>query len=300
MNDINTKQNEERILKYLFAQRYLYSKAKEKFNISFIVSIIILILGLIPSFSDTIFMAFITAIGIILSFVMQLINNNKRKLAVDFQEYVDRYLFGFKIDKKNITNLNKLEEISNELIISNANEYRKEIDPRNRHGVYNWYTDVSLLPLNVARVVCQNENVRWENRQRGLYSNIIIVVILAIMLIFGVKIYIFKEKWYNIFCVFPIIFEFFKVLLANHNVIKSINNAQENINDLYLNIEEKKNKYSKRKFKDESLNIQQCIKDYRLNNISIPDFIYKKMKEKEQIKSTEFITLRVQNILNNL
>lgn len=100
MNDINTKQNEERILKYLFAQRYLYSKAKEKFNISFIVSIIILILGLIPSFSDTIFMAFITVIGIILSFVMQLINNNKRKLAVDFQEYVDRYLFGFKIDKK--------------------------------------------------------------------------------------------------------------------------------------------------------------------------------------------------------
>ncbi len=299
MNDINTKQNEERILKYLFAQRYLYSKAKEKFNISFIVSIIILILGLIPSFSDTIFMVFITAIGIILSFVMQLINNNKRKLAVDFQEYVDRYLFGFKIDKKNITNLNKLEEISNELIISNANEYRKEIDPSNRHGVYNWYTDVSLLPLDVARVVCQNENVRWENRQRGLYSNIIIVVILVTMLIFGIKIYIFKEKWYNIFCIFPIIFEFFKVLLANHNVIKSIKNAQEAINDLYLNIEEKKNKYSKRKFKDESLNIQQCIKGYRLNNISIPDFIYKKMKEKEQIKSTEFITLRVQNILNN-
>lgn len=300
MNNINNKQNEEKILKYLFTQRYLYSKAKGKFNISFIASIGILILGLIPSFADTFFMVFATVIAMILSFIMELINNNKRKLAVDFQEYIDRYLFEFKIDKRTIANLNRLEEISNEIVIENNEEYQKQIDPSNEKGVYNWYTDVSLLPLDVARIVCQNENVRWENRQRGLYSNIILILILAIILIFGIKIYIFKEKWYNIFYIFPIIFEFFKVLWSNHNVIKSINNAQETINDLYLNIEERKNKYSKRKFKDESLNIQECIKEYRLNNISIPDFIYKRMKKKEQIKSTEFITLRIENILNNL
>ena len=46
--------------------------------------------------------------------------------------------------------------------------------------------------------------------------------------------------------------------------------------------------------------VNYSLPKYRLNNISIPDFIYKKMKVKEQKKSNDFIKMKVDEILNNI
>lgn len=50
----------------------------------------------------------------------------------------------------------------------------------------------------------------------------------------------------------------------------------------------------------QSLVVQETIREYRLNNISVPEFIYKRMKVKEQHKSTDFISLKITEILNNI
>lgn len=302
MNKINEKQNQEKILKYLVAQRFLYSTSKKKYSLSFILGIVISIMGLIPYITQKyeMYLVVISSINLVFSFIMNNISKNKRNLAVDFQEYIDRSLFEFKIDKNTIKNLNKLDNIANDIIIDNREYYNKQIDPNNNHGVYNWYSDVSPLKLDIARIVCQNENIRWENRQRGLYSKIILGIITCIAVVYGIKIFILNQSIINFCCVFPLIFEFAKVLYENIKVIKSIGKAEEIIGDLYIDIEQKKDKYSNRKFKEKSLDIQKCINEYRQNNIAIPDFIYNKMKAKEQRKSTEFTTAKIENILNSI
>ena len=302
MNNINQKQNEEKILKYLFVQRVLYAKSKEIGNITLFISIFFYSIGVIPYFSENFKneTLVITTLGIISVLIMKSLNKNKKEKAVDYQEYVDRTLFEFKIDKKIIPSLNKLEDEANEIILKNREKYQKSIDPNYKYRVYNWYTDVSNLPLDISRVVCQNENIRWENRQRQLYSKVIIGVVLVLLCISCSKVYKYNEPLVNLLYVVPIVLEFWEMLKENKAVIKAIGEAQNIISDLYLNIENKKQRYNKKKFKDESITVQENIRKYRLNNISIPEFLYKRMKEKEQLKSNDFMAMRVREILNNM
>jgi hypothetical protein len=259
-------------------------------------------MGIIPYFcknyKNEILIA--TTLGIVSVLIMESINKNKKEKAVDYQEYIDRSLFEFKIDKKTIPNLNKLEDAANEIILKNRGKYEKSLEPNYKYTVYNWYSDVLNLPLDISRVVCQNENVRWENRQRQLYSRVIVGVVLILICISGVKVYKYNESLIKLLYVVPIVLEFWKIVKENRSVIKAIGEAQNIISDLYLNIENKGNRYNKRKFKDESITVQENIRKYRLNNICIPEFLYKKMKEKEQSKSNDFIAMRVREILNNM
>lgn len=302
MNKINELQNQEKMLKYRFAHKYLYAKAKSKYNISFTLSIVVLMGGMVPYITEkfSAHLAIGATVVTIVGWILNTIDNNKRKIAVDFQEYVDSSLFEFKINKDIIPNLNKLDSIANELVIDNRKEYEQEIDPSNRDGVYNWYADVSTLPLEVARVVCQHENTRWENRQRGQYSKLIVGVIVIVVAGFALKVHIAEEDWINIFCIAPIVSELVKVLAANYKTTKAINSAQELIDDSYLNIEQKKSRYNKKKNMENSQKIQRYINEYRKNNVSVPEALYKKMKEKEQLKSTQFIHMRVREIFEHL
>lgn len=302
MNNINIRQNEDKILKYLFSQRFLYKTCKKIAKIIFLVSMIIWILGLIPYSSDTfnnikLIVSFVGTFGIIIT---EIIGDKIREFAVDYQDYIDRSLFEFKKEKNTIPNLSKLDNKANDIIISNREDYQNAIDPNYEYSVYDWYSDVSQLPLDIARVVCQNENIRWENRQRKLYSNILIVAIICIILISIIKINILNESYFNILTLVPIVGELVKIIIKNNIVIKSIAEIEEIISDLYINIEQKGNKYNKRKIKDQSLEIQLKIRKYRLNNVLIPEIIYKKMKIKEQNKSNEFIRLKVHEILSNI
>lgn len=302
MNNINKYQNEEKILKYLFSQRHLYKTCKRISKYMLIISVIIWVVGIIPYdlewFNNfKLLLSFVGTAGIIIT---EIIGDKVRELAVDFQEYIDRTLFEMKKDKNIIYNLCKLDNKASDIVIENRSEYEKSIKPDYKFSIYNWYSDVSELPLDIARVVCQNENIRWENRQRKLYSNILIVIIIVMLLITLIKINIFNESYFNVLTLVPIVGELIKIIIKNNTVIKAIGEVEDIISSLYINIEEKGIRYNKKNIRDKSLEIQIKIRKYRLNNISIPDFIYKKMKVKEQKKSNDFIKMKVDEILNNI
>ncbi|MGV3075993.1 S-4TM family putative pore-forming effector [Clostridium baratii] len=302
MNNINKCQNEEKILKYLFSQRYLYEICKKISKCMLGISTIIWISGIIPYSADwfnnsKLLLSFIGTVGIIIT---EIKGDKVRELAVDFQDYIDRTLFEMKKDKNIIPNLCKLDNKANDIVIENRNEYEKSIKPDYEFSIYNWYSDVSKLPLDIARVVCQNENIRWENRQRKLYSNILIISIIAMVLITLIKINIFNESFFNVLTLAPIVGELIKIVIKNNTVIKAIAEVEDIISSLYINIEERGSRYNKKNITQKSLEIQIKIRKYRLNNISIPEFIYKKMKVKEQKKSSDFIEMKVDEILNNI
>ncbi|HEY8890352.1 MAG TPA: S-4TM family putative pore-forming effector [Clostridium sp.] len=302
MNNINQKQNKEKILKYLFAQRTLYKKCKKLFGITLVISIFVYLIGVIPHFSKSFSMASLifSSVCVIAYLFIEIKNQSIKKNAVDFQEYIDRTLFEFKINKKIIPNLNKLDNKSNEIILSNYKKYQQSIDPNYKYTVYNWYSNTSSLPIDIARVVCQNENIRWENRQRELYTIILGGVIILLVLLTGAKVYRYNEPAINLLYAIPVAIEFIKIIIFNIKAIKAIGEAEEIITGLYINIEMKGNRYNKRKIAEQSLIVQEKIREYRLNNISIPEFLYKKMKLKEQQKSTDFISLKITEILNNI
>ena len=279
-NSINKDQNEEKILKYLFTQRFLYKKCKNIAKGILFISIIVWLLGIIPYSSEKFdnIKLVISTIATIIVFVTESIGDKIKALAVDYQDYIDRSLFGLKKDKNIIPNLLKLDNKANDIIISNKEDYEKSIDPDYKFTVYNWYSDVSELPLDIARIVCQNENIRWEKRQRKLYSKLLIVIIILLITLTSIKIFLFKESYLNILTLVPIVVELFKIIRQNNIVSKTIDEAEDIISALYINIEEKGKKYNKRKIKEESLNIQLHIRNYRLNNVSIPEFIYNKLK----------------------
>ena len=301
-NSINKDQNEEKILKYLFTQRFLYKKCKNIAKGILFISIIVWLLGIIPYSSEKFdqIKLVISTITTIIVFVTESISDKIKELAVDYQDYIDRSLFGLKKDKNIIPNLLKLDNKANDIIISNREDYEKSIDPDYEFTVYNWYSDVSELPLDIARIVCQNENIRWEKRQRTFYSKILIAIIILLIALTSIKIFLFKESCLNILTVVPIVAELSKIIRQNNIVSKTIDDVEEIISALYINIEEKGKKYNKRKIKEESLNIQSHIRKYRLNSVSIPEFIYKKLKFKEQKSSNDFIELKVREVLNNL
>lgn len=302
MNNINVKQNENKILKYLFCQRFMYKKYKKIAKFIFLISMLIWILGLIPYASETFdhIKLTVSGIGIFGIIIAEIIGDRLREVAVDYQEYIDRSLFEFRIDKNIIPNLSKLDNKANDIIISNKGSFEKEIEPNYSYSLYDWYSDVSQLPLDIARVVCQNENIRWENRQRKLYSNILICVITCMVATTIIKINILNESYFNILTLAPIVGELLKTIIKNNVVTKSILEIEEIISELYINIENRGIKYNKKKIKEQSLEIQVRIRKYRLNNVSIPEFIYKKMKVKEQNLSSEFIQLKVDEILSSI
>jgi len=302
MNNINHKQNEEKILKYYFTQRTIYRKCKKITNITCIMSIFVYLFGVLPYTSQNLsnINLILSSAWIIALFILEYINGNIKKKAVDYQEYIDRTLFEFKIDKKIIPILSKLDNKANEIIICNRKKYQQAVDINYKYTVCNWYSDVSYLPLDIARVVCQNENIRWENRQRQLYTMILAGLVILLISLAGIKAYKYNESAINVLYVVPIIIEFIKMAINNVNVINAISKAEEIIDDLYLNIERKGNRYNKRNISQQSIVVQELIREYRLNNISVPEFIYKRMKIKEQHKSTDFISLKITEILNNI
>lgn len=248
MNNINKYQNEEKILKYLFSQRHLYKTCKRISKYMLIISVIIWVVGIIPYdlewFNNfKLLLSFVGTAGIIIT---EIIGDKVRELAVDFQEYIDRTLFEMKKDKNIISNLCKLDNKASDIVIENRSEYEKSIKPDYKFSIYNWYSDVSELPLDIARVVCQNENIRWENRQRKLYSNILIVIIIVMLLITLIKINIFNESYFNVLTLVPIVGELIKIIIKNNTVIKAIGEVEDIISSLYINIEEKGIRYNKK------------------------------------------------------
>ncbi|MBL7689031.1 MAG: hypothetical protein JNJ49_13440 [Bdellovibrionaceae bacterium] len=71
---------------------------------------------------------------------------------------------------------------SPELIHEQAESYR-----RNSGGNFpleNWYSPiVGSLPIHIGRVICQRENCSWDGRQRSIYANWLLIIVVAVFVV---------------------------------------------------------------------------------------------------------------------
>lgn len=75
-----------------------------------------------------------------------------------------------------------------ELIKEAAEEYAKK--PLKDAPLENWYdhSEIDSLPIHVARIACQRTNCWWDAKQRRLYANYIVFIVISIfILVFGLS-----------------------------------------------------------------------------------------------------------------
>ena len=301
LNDINVKQNKEEFLLYFFTQRKLYSKAKKINLLLFWIGVAIYILGLLPIVKSK-FDYYYNVATVAWIVISQILNDRSvltKLMAAEYQEYIDRSMFEFPINNDIISNLDKLRRCAIDLKIKNNKEFNEKVKPNVKETVYNWYSDVSNLPIEIARIFCQNENCHWENKLRRDYNKILYFLIIT-----AVSTYVYLlVKYYSGYAIFnliyavPISIEIIKLINHNNAIVKICDELEDRMNRVYTYISEKLEDMDNQYLYNESIAIQRKIFEYRKTNIPVPNFIYNFLRKRYQKESNQFIKMLKDEIL---
>jgi len=179
MNQISQKQNQEKYIQYLAAQRQLYDEDKKWDGALLILPIILAVLGnsailaigwaFVPPLVAWI--AWLYAIGELFAFPY--LTSGKRSEAVKIQELFDCELFEF------LWNDALGEKPKPENVYKAFQKFLKQHTSTALEGLKNWYTSPPLdekMPIAQARVACQKQNIWWDSEQRREYARGIILM----------------------------------------------------------------------------------------------------------------------------
>lgn len=187
MSTILTRQNEPRQLDRLAAQRALYSRSKDLFIVNVIV------FGAVPvgltalGIWDEVYRPMSPVVGLIMVVVdVLLLTPYIRKLkesASKIQEAFDCFVLElpWSAIKSGKPEAVEVEKEWSDRYRPNANKHSSLVD---------WYTPaIHGLPLHLARVVCQRENIHWDGQLRRYLCRWLlgaIIVITVSFLVVGV------------------------------------------------------------------------------------------------------------------
>ncbi|MEH7119840.1 S-4TM family putative pore-forming effector, partial [Neobacillus vireti] len=185
MNSIYEKQNLEKFIKLLAAQRYLYNKAKKiKANRTYF-SLFLIIASLAASIWYNKWSPYLSILAGIWTFALLLFKNYEKTIivrAAKIQEEFDTTLFQLPWN-----NLLVGSKITRE-IITDANLNFKG----DRSRLQNWYANYNKDSDIQNVILCQRANLSWDWRLREAYCSFIMLLI--IILFFGEAIYALVEQ----------------------------------------------------------------------------------------------------------
>jgi len=192
MNNINVEQNKEENLLLLFSQKILYEKTKKTKYFIVFLGLVNFLLGIA---SKTILGH--TEYFLIATFIIMLFSQHLKKdsckfnnLAAATQELVDRKLYGFEIESRDLGGHSKSYIISTAKNLSDKKSRKYSININNSgtdtpNGVKNWYTDIAPnLPLDEAIMKCQGQNIYWDKYLIKYYKNLLKISCVIILIIF--------------------------------------------------------------------------------------------------------------------
>lgn len=283
-NGIGLRQNEERSIEMLAAQRELYGEAKI-FNclsvsmsvwIPFVLSIVLLF---IPVDSPLRVISYILSItSAILSFIIDKVVRDKKKLAAMIQQKFDIYVYRMpwneRIFGKN-KNLNDQIVIYSKKILNNYQE---------REALTNWYaSSIDEKEIIEAILACQRENVCWDvGLRKRFVKGISLIIVLLCTLVFMMGI-VCNESILKLLCRLAYITPMVKWLLS------TVSQLRIDINDL----DELDNSINESTIKsmEDLQDIQKCIFDHRIKSYIIPDFIYKIFKDSDEDRMSRIASM---------
>ena len=183
MNDITSRQNDEKQLIRLAAQRQLYTEAKrlEAFRTLLAVPLVLVWAGLAAVFPAL--QPYAAAWGISIALIdiacLSPLERLLQRKAAKVQE-----LFDCDILHMNWRQLRVGRRPDSEDVAEAANKYRRK-DPF-LSSLVNWYpAQISEVSLPLARLICQRTNCWWDAKLRLRYANnaLAIVALLSIVVV---------------------------------------------------------------------------------------------------------------------
>ena len=185
-NGIVERQNEEKSIYYLAAQRQLYNEVKKMDCIGILFSIVLPLgfVGLQFIISDYTYLNTLSYILSIVSMFVSLLGGcyieDKKKTAAEIQQYFDLYVYQMPWDNK----LFGLKRNISNIVAEKAKVLLK--NPKEHEQLTNWYTTVAgTVDLKKGISMCQKENYNWDVNLRKRFRRLSITsIILLTVLIF--------------------------------------------------------------------------------------------------------------------
>lgn len=274
-NGINQRQNEEKCVAMLAAQRQLYNDAKKLDWTSTVLSVLIpfllsCILLFVSKDSPVGVISYIVSIvSMIFSFGVSGHIKNEKRMAAFIQQKFDTYvytmpwnrrIFG---DDKNVSS--EIAQYSEKILSNNAEKEKLK----------NWYTvEADRKPLNEGILVCQRENFTWDAGLRKRFRRLsigVVVLLSGAVLIMGV---ILNESVIELLC--RIAF-WAPMLQWLFETVKMLNDDLENLNELDVAINSKEEKSM-----EDLQDIQKLIYEHRKGCLTIPNFFYGYFKDNDE------------------
>lgn len=283
-NGIAVRQNEEKAIAMLAAQRQLYNDAKKLGTISIVLSVwlpfaMALILLFLPEESTCKNVSYILAIvSMLFSFVVDKHINDKKKLAAFIQQKFDVYVYNMPWDER----IFGKQKNVNQDIVTYSKQIIENSDKKER--LYNWYTPtVDNRDLLTSILLCQRENLSWDVglRKRYRLSSIIMIVFLcSLVIVMGL--------WQNesiamLLWRFAFIVPMLEWLF---DTVKTLNKDMERLKELDEIIN---NDVSKTM--DELRDIQKMIFEHRKECYAIPNVIYQIFKDNDEDAARRVVSI---------
>lgn len=277
-NNIVELQNRPENIKMLKAMRHLYSKVGVLTNHYFIFCVLVpIVISFAKPFISSEdyqvlfhFMIAYNLLSLIAGLWLECKIKKERVLAAKIQQQFDCNVFELQWNRYAFGTQPTVEEIDSNAKFSNDEDF------------INWYDrDVDAVNRMLAVIICQRINLTYDValRKKFLCS---LTIISIIILILGIAFY--EDEGLRTTIVFvavpliPVIRWFFSTRKANDDNMEKCERIKKIIDD-YL----EKYRNNGIVFSDIDLcEIQNCIYEHRKTAFKIPDFIYNKMRSKQE------------------
>lgn len=283
MNNIPQEQNTLQRLTLLAAQRQLYSDAKNLQMISLIISVpVVIIWSLLVAFFPQ--LAVYGALwGIIATFLELLLFSQLQKSTQEKAAKIQQ-IFDCEVLQFNWPTLNCGVRVDPETIIDASDRY-KNINS-NFSKLQNWYpVGVGQLSIEQARIICQRANVWWDAQLRRRYSQWIInslILLSTIVFLLGLSGGLTLEK-FILAVLAPLTPAFvfgLRQYTEHREAATRLDRLREDAEALVQQVISKR--YTSQDLERESYSLQTQIYDNRRRSPLILDWIYSKLRNKDE------------------
>jgi hypothetical protein len=269
------EQNTDKAIRYLAAQKQLYSIGKNTFAfqvliavpIPIVISVFSILFKEIQENLNWIFISY-TIIATFLEFQLEDKSTKLKKIAASIQEKFDT-----KILKIKWNNVLIPSQIDDEIIFR---YYRIFLKKNKIDKLYDWYSpDVKVIKSNIASLICQRINSTYDFTLRHRYTNLIIIMTISTFLFFFLS-----AQYYNLTVISfltNVLFPSLPVFVLARKQISSNKDSIENLRELKSLIEDR---FSRLQSIDDDIppkilrQIQDKIYLKRINSPLLPDWSY--------------------------
>jgi len=298
MNNINTKQNEQKQLEKLAAQREIYSYAKRLYVLQICLTVLVPILLFIISsiWSDVLIYSALFGVVIFImdGIMLQPIIKGLKLKAAKIQELFDCEVLELETSPLKIVN-----DIAVEEVLLNYNAHNKI--KTNIEKIRDWYpTNIKALPISIARIICQRANCWWDSKLRIRYSNFLKYFGLAVFIILFIYAFISKVDLMTFTLYLSGLIPFFqfcnKECIEHREAALRLNELVKYSQDIWEYALENSEDYYRLKLN--SRRLQDEIYEHRCKSPLILDRFYNLFRDQNEILMNRTSEILIEEALN--